>query len=690
MSKIESLPTFSFFREYPISERINSEILELIEENLVPIFRLAKIQTEFKTEEGKTSVVLGIGDDKLRVLNSYVDESGVLHDGVGYSEIRFLFKHVVGAFRVRTLCFNKFKEFAISSDTLDVERVIFNPELTDKKWFISALDAFQSYKSPSGLKDARLIELDKKILKWKARFFTADNNKRTFSEGADFKEYSDAENKLEDETLAKLVHGATIDVFGRYTYIKMITGSFFADIKNLNDIHFIATSWRSFYNAFRHNRRLNLAHYAYQSEGLPPKTEASSQTKLGFSMDTIIFGPSRRIEIFKDLEESPRELFLKAPHIPTDNWNPSYISYRDAVQLGDDKFMKYTSTLSYWVSEVFAYKTIVLKSEVSRDPSSIEGTSLFIGEIYNRLLNSMEVKNYKGENKEYYLYLAEDSLYQFFHFSLTRKIQNDRSDLIKFLTDPDKIKSFSVVLRGLDENVPDIFKTIKLDQRDIVNWKQRGVYELYLASLRVATEARKVDTNILLNELKEPISQLGNYLKTLALELKNENKKLAILPLNYFSHGYAQLKGSTNKYDSQKVAPDIFIEKYFSVNRYYTREWRCWELDGSSLEDFTAKYNYVLRAMIEGRQSLFFATIDKTSGETEYLGAINIIQGALVLDEIYFSEKSKEWWGFKSIESFNIEFINKIGGIMTLFKRYPLPFVPRSDKYISDDFNFLF
>lgn len=598
---------------------------------------------------------------------------------------------MVGTEKVRTLCFNKLKEFAVPSDVLDVERVIFDLELSDKEWFILMLDAFQSYESPDGLTDAKFMELDKKILKWKSRFFTPENKKRAFSEGSEFKQYDDGENIFEDETLAKLVHDATIDIFGRYTYSKMITGSLFVDERNLESIHFVATSWNSFSNAFRHNERLFLEHYGYSKQGLPP-TMHDKETSIGYTVDTIVFGPSRRLEVIREPGDLLEELILKTPHIPTDNWNPSYIRYEDAVQLGEDKLMIYTSKLSYWLSEVFAYHPIVFKSSFSRKLSSIEGTTLFLQDVFNKLKNSMEVKNFKGINKEYYLYLAEDSLYHFFHLSVSREIANDRSELIHFLPDPETYQRFAIVLRELDENVPDIFKSIELDRTDIEYWKQKGVYESYLNSLRVATEVRTLDTIGLLNNLKEPISQFGAYLKSLALELRSKNKKLAIIPVNYFTHGYAQRKGSIDRYDEQRVASDIFIEKYFSVNRYYTREWRCWELDGSKLEDFTAKYKYVLRAMLEGRQSLFFATVDKATGETDYLGAVNIILGALVLDEIYFSEKSIEYWGFKNIESFNSQFCNDIGNIMKLFKLYPLAFIPQSKARIlnPDPFDFPF
>ena len=92
----------------------------------------------------------------------------------------------------------------------------------------------------------------------------------------------------------------------------------------------------------------------------------------------------------------------------------------------------------------------------------------------------------------------------------------------------------------------------------------------------------------------------------------------------------------------------------------------------------------MLCSLLEGRYTLFFASVDKVAGDIEYLGAKNILQSALNLNELYFSVKSKDYWGFRTIEEFDPQFSNEINVIMKEFKQFPLVFVPRSDDRILD------
>jgi len=674
-SEIGSLPTFNFLREYPISEETEKEILELTEKNLYPIYQLVNIQVNFESAGSRTSVVLGIDDDMLRVLNSYDDESGVLHEGVGYYELRYLFKQMVDTQKIRTLCLNKYN--ALGGEK-GVENVIFNPDLTDKEWFISMLDAFQSYESPVGLTDKRLIDINNKILKWKAKFFTSDNKKRKFSEGLKLKEYNDGENTFEDETLAELVHDATIDIFGRYTYSKMMTGSLFVDESSLDNVYFLVTSYRSFRNSFKHNNRLFLEHYRSQEFGLPP--QLLGDRGIGYLMDTIVFGPSRRLEVIKEIGDLPQESILRTPHIPTDNWNPSYITYRDAVQLGHDKLMTYTSMLSYWLSKIFAYKPIVYKSSYSGGVSSIEGTRMFLQEIYQKFVE--KTKNYKGENKEFFMHLVEDQFYHLLILGTSRFIAQDRSNLKNFLIDPDNNMKYTIVLENLGIDIPDIFKSVDLNKGDIQYWKDRDVFDLYIKSLRIDTSSKNVpdlDTLNLLSDLKEPISQFGRSLKDLALRFAEDNKKLYIIPMKMFTHGLAQSTSISSKYDTSSLTDTIKA----------SLTWRAWELDGSNLDNFHSRYSKVLRALIEGRFSLYFIAVDKNTGDFEHVGVLNILQGALSLGQVYFSSKTG-YRTFNEIESFDSQFYSDFNTIMKLFKQQPLPFVPRSDKDITSLYEFLF
>ena len=150
------------------------------------------------------------------------------------------------------------------------------------------------------------------------------------------------------------------------------------------------------------------------------------------------------------------------------------------------------------------------------------------------------------------------------------------------------------------------------------------------------------------------------------------------------AHGLAQKTQSNNKYDKKLVAADVFSQAGIRNPTL----WRAWELDGVNLDEFQFRYGSVLRALIEGRFSLYFVAVDQ-NGNFEHVGVLNVLQGVLTPNQIYFSSNNG-YRIFSSIETFDSQFKTEFDQVMGLFKRYPLPFVPRSDQAISDSFNFLF
>ena len=57
----------------------------------------------------------------------------------------------------------------------------------------------------------------------------------------------------------------------------------------------------------------------------------------------------------------------------------------------------------------------------------------------------------------------------------------------------------------------------------------------------------------------------------------------------------------------------------------------------------------MLRTLIEGRYSLFIVAVDKSMGSFEHVDVFNILQGALTLDQFYFSNKPSGYRVFKNI-----------------------------------------
>lgn len=94
--------------------------------------------------------------------------------------------------------------------------------------------------------------------------------------------------------------------------------------------------------------------------------------------------------------------------------------------------------------------------------------------------------------------------------------------------------------------------------------------------------------------------------------------------------------------------------------------------------------------LLEGRQTLFFVAVDKNTGEYEHVGAFNILQGALIPDQILFSNK-EGYRTFENIETFDLDFSSEFDSILKLFKSYPLAFIlkhPQKDISNLCDFPF--
>ena len=668
-SKTELLPLINFLREYPVSEKTLNIISRLIEGNLGMIVELANEQVEFTAGDNKISTILGINDALLKILNSYIDRNGIVKEGNGFKELRYIFDTLVGSERTNVLCLNKY-----STKEPDAEHIFFNSDISDKTWFESMLDAIQSYESLDSLTDPQLLELDEKILMWQKIFFKSNGEKRIFSNGPDLRQYGD----FEDETLIELLHDAVIDIFGRYTYTKMLTGSLFV---KTGSILFVATSWASFAKeSFKNNNRLLLEHYKKSSLGLPPP-QHERQTALGYSVDTIIFGPSRRLKVVREAGGLTQERILNMPHIPTDNWNPSYITYKEVAKLGKGQLMKYTSRLSYWLSDVFGYNPIVSKASMELSLSKTEGTRQLLEEIYEIMTSSKDVREYNGNDKEFYLNLMKDQLFQLLLLGWDKK---SRASLKEFMIDPSNFGGKYTIVLSESQDVPETFRKIDLNLGHIQYWKEKGVFESYLASFRTDLgNAPDLDTSSLLSNLGEVISHLGDSLAKAALRFSKENKKLYLIPMKAYTHGYAQKSQRQAKYYLQ-TASDIFSQPHPSRTK-----WNSWELDGSKLSEFAPKYKYLLRTLIEGRYSLFVIAVDKNTGGFEHVGAFNIMEGAFTPSYIHFSEKDSGYRTFKEIESFDQEFSMEINQVMKLFRLNPLPFTRIIEDDISNKFDFL-
>ncbi|MHA1291841.1 MAG: hypothetical protein ACTSQJ_04130, partial [Promethearchaeota archaeon] len=669
--KLDSLPHYIYYKEYPFSAELEGEISELKDEILLPILNLARRQIEFKPSGPYISEILAINNKLLKVLNSYIDENGIMHKGNGYNEINYLFKNLIGEDRAKIVSFNAYYSNAKNPGKNNLK---FNRRQSDKDWGASILDAFQSYEPPDCLTDETLIELNEKILKWKAIFFKSNGEKRTFSDGPFLKEYTFGTDEFEDETLIKELKDAVIDTFGRFTFYKMITGGLFFE----GDLfHFITLSWNSYRDSFMHNNRLQLDFFSVPNNPLNfPPTSSLSSSSLPYAFYSIIFSPSWNLRVIKEPSGAPKDVVLRTPHIPTDNWNPSFISDRDIInRLGEDGLIPYTSFLCTYLSKVLDINAPVIAANFLGRINSRDGTRILLDYIMYKFKQKDEIKKYTGEKKNYYLSLVEANLYKLLFLGQSQEFKDYRREIMDFLrVDIDKI---TIKLKDLisASDIPDIFKSIDLNKADQVYWRENGFDALFIRSLRINTKtASDLKPSVIINSLKEPISRLSNALRNLAIKYARSDfgnpKKLYIIPLKEFSHGRTQpaSRGQHDKY--LKVAKDKIIINGIG--------WYCWELDGTnevSLKKFSDKYKYMLWCLLEGRLSFSIVARDEVTGNIEHVDTFNILCGALKPNQIIPSINQRHYKEIRYANEYAEPFFEEINSVMRDFKQVSLPFV---------------
>jgi len=290
-----------------------------------------------------------------------------------------------------------------------------------------------------------------------------------------------------------------------------------------------------------------------------------------------------------------------------------------------------------------------------------------------------------------YLYLLKKDLYNLLFLGKGADRQADRKEIKDFFLNKGKNK-INIQLRGLTDNdIPIIkigdkeidLKFIELDRFDFAEWSAQNLDKIFYNSIRLKIRIVKdLQTPNLLTSLKEPITNFGLSLKQIALKYGNNPddvpRKIYIIPLVSYSHGLGQKMSSQDSY-TQLATDKVQIEG---------KDWNCWILDGTkngaNLYNFNEKYKAVLRALLEGKLTLIIYAVDD-KGDYIPIGAINMIQGAIRLEELYFTKNTKNYRTFTKIETFDIEFYNEknqynIVSVMIEFDRNPLPFVPISQK----------
>jgi len=253
-------------------------------------------------------------------------------------------------------------------------------------------------------------------------------------------------------------------------------------------------------------------------------------------------------------------------------------------------------------------------------------------------------------------------LYQYIYFGDNPNLRSFRDNFREFLKTGSKVP---FELKGMIE-LPLIngidFKKIELNDNDLNQWYDKGIVDIMYESL-IPSQVRNVKefhTEEILRNLNEPIVNLGNSLKDLALRFGNpvsgSAKKIYILPVGTYDHGLGQ----------NIQSPDQFIKSANTRLNINNRKFYCWELDGTNngdnLEEFNENYKDIIRAFLEGYKTLFIVAGVESGGELtqiEGISVLNILFGAdIEIKDNYFTSYTR-FGTLKGITFFDSVFYSK-------------------------------
>jgi len=427
-----------------------------------------------------------------------------------------------------------------------------------------------------------------------------------------------------------------IRIFGRYSYTKLSTASLLIEDGN---IRFLNQPWQDFYDICK-ELHFQLPHFLpklpYQGY-YPPKT-ANSITTLIYTQDSIYFG----LDMIYEIEG--KEMKFNCPDIPTDIIEPRYIRDKDVAI---DKLVEYNLVISQNLIRDLGLITSFKKRQVSTKVPLAFGARKF-AELYLKKVKSISENIGDMGVRNIFEVFAKHTIYQIVCFGKDDLIKNFRLNIKDFLQ---KNRGTLTLPSFLNPNhqisIGALESDIVLTQDDINEKYRQDMLKSFKS--KDFRHTKEYQPNNLLLNLKDPIIDFGNMIKDMAISLSSIGSKIAIIPLTIFSHGLAQ----------RMTEQDIFTSQATETIKIENLQWNCWTCDGANLIEFKNKYPLILQAFLEGKLNLFFFEI-KDNQDTNFIGAVNIISGALTLETIKFSEiQTKGYRTFKNINSLDNSFFIK-------------------------------
>ena len=438
-----------------------------------------------------------------------------------------------------------------------------------------------------------------------------------------------------DVKLTEILKNLVVTIFGRYTYIAMITGSIFVID---NEVRFIRHPWQSFTKAANDNK-LSFLHDSIPSTRLDRmlKRSGSLSRAKQVLLDLITLGPQIEIQMGPNPKSDVRK--YDVPTIPMILWMPIY---KEVFEIKPEDRKSFYELLSYMAARELGFAAHRDVEEFSsRSSGNIKLYKILCDLYKNKIESKTEISDHQ---KTMYYFLMLESLNNFIFASKSSTDVNKREKIRIFLESEgkDSTKWFDLDITVNTRDFPIELKTLALNREVFDKFFVDESYLEIINSLIPAKITNIEEYNIenILRAQMDPIIGFSNFFRNLAEKYAKEDKVIEIQAFHTYSSGLAYSKRSNVRYLS--FFPDA--ENPNNPQKFI--------LDGKNLEDFKASYKKMLGGLLVDHQTYIISARDG-QGNIQYLCAFNLLFGAINIENYIPRPKTIDYVSAPEIKFFD-------------------------------------
>jgi hypothetical protein len=577
--KLSSVEWLNFFR---ISETTKLKANELLSK----IKSLVSIQLA----TSRIPSVLPI-DDIISDLNSFL-KGDVAESGPNLEEIGLLLSDLLGSIDFNNpdnllykISYNAVRNIG---NEFQVNNLIMKKQ-TEKDWYRAWYQIFDEYTYNGKSFESLIIA-------------SGIKSKDPFSGG----QYFD-DNDIE---LTNLIRNLIINIFGRFTFISMRMGSFFARDFNAR---IVSHPWQTIYTQARDTHISLLHNIIPQSPLSKMRARDNYYRAQNTLLDIYTLGITEKLPTGPD----PKTDFIVKiiPGLPTEKWAPVY---KDTTEIPIADLSRFYDFLSYITAkDLFSIPERQLKQFTSKVSGNMELYFTLI-EIYQAFIDkSIENGKIDSSQKSTLMLMISEAVNSVI-FSDKGATKNRRlleGYLLSAGSDKSKWGDLTLRIPGFPKSL-EYLKTVKLNFNLFSYFKYKDVNTM-IGSLSTSINVKEYLTENILRAQRNSIINFGNFLKEIGTNLQ-EGHQIEIRPFTTYTDGFAYSDRATYL-SFFPNAEDSSIEQVFL-------------LDSSNVMTFGEKFIKILGGLLLDHQTFVLSEVDSHGNVVKYLCAFNLLSGALRLE----------------------------------------------------------